>query len=140
MNAKYFIDTNIIIYSFDHGEPGKQKKAIHILDEALNGQKGCISYQVVQEFLNVALKKFAVPLTWQDCRDFLHMALEPLCEIHSSIQLYHQALDISERWRYSFYDALIISAALQSSCKILYSEDLQHDQNIHDIRIINPFL
>jgi predicted nucleic acid-binding protein len=68
------------------------------------------------------------------------MALEPLCEIHSSIQLYHQALDISERWRYSFYDALIISAALQSSCKILYSEDLQHDQNIHDIRIINPFL
>lgn len=66
--------------------------------------------------------------------------LEPLCEVHSSAQLFHQAMDIADRWRYSFYDSLIISAALQTNCGILYSEDLQHDQHIRDLRIVSPFI
>ena len=66
--------------------------------------------------------------------------MEPLCEIHSSFMLYKDALLIKDRWKYSFYDSLIIAAALKANCTILYSEDLQHGQIIDDLKIVNPFL
>lgn len=140
MSDKFFLDTNIVVYSFNKNEPDKQAKAIELMDEALKENTGCISFQVIQEFLNVALKKFTTPLNYKDCQEYLHTALEPLCEVQSSTQLYFQALDIADRWRYSFYDSLIISSAIQADCKILYTEDLQHDQYIKELRIVNPFL
>lgn len=140
MNAKYFLDTNILVYSFSKKDTFKREKAIALLDDALKDKKGCISFQVIQEFINVALRKFTVPLTYKDCQEFLHSALEPLCEVQSSIHIYFQALDVADRWRYSFYDSLIISAALQTGCEILYSEDLQHGQHIQSLKIVNPFL
>ncbi len=140
MNDKYFLDTNIFIYSFDHSDSTKRDKAQHLISDALSQSKGIISYQVVQEFLNVALKKFIKPLNIRDCEKYLTVVLEPLCQVYSSIDLYHKALEISERWQFSFYDSLIISAALQSQCPILYTEDLRHGQKIFDLEIINPFI
>ena len=140
MSDKFFIDTNILVYTFYKDDKAKRVKAIDIMDEAISKEKGCISYQVVQEFFNVALKKFAIPLSHEDCREFYHSVLEPICEVHSSNHLYLDALDIADRWRYSFYDSLIISAAMQADCNILYSEDLQHGQIIQDLKIINPFV
>jgi predicted nucleic acid-binding protein len=140
MSAKYFLDTNILVYSFSKKDTVKRKKAINLLDNALKQNQGCISFQVIQEFLNVALKKFAVPLSYKDCQEFLLSALEPLCEIHSSVQLYYKTLDISDKWRFSLYDSMIIAAALQAGCGVLYSEDLQHGQKIQDLKIINPFI
>ncbi len=139
MSAKYFLDTNILIYTFNKDDRSKRLKSIELLDAALKRGVGCISYQVIQEFLNVALKKFLTPLNYTDCKEFLHTVLEPLCEIHSRPQLYSQALDIADRWRFSFYDSLIVSAALQASCSVLYTEDLQHGQHIQNLKIINPF-
>ena len=140
MNVKYFLDTNIIVYSFSKKDTSKRKKAISLIDNALKKNVGCISFQVIQEFINAALRKFTVPLTYKDCQEFLHNALEPICEVYSSIQLYNQALDITDRWRFSFYDSLIISAALQAGCEILYSQDLQHGQYIQNLKIVNPFI
>lgn len=54
--------------------------------------------------------------------------------------LYQRGLEIAERWRFSFYDALIVAAALSAGCKTLYSEDLQHDQRLDGLRVVNPFL
>ena len=102
-------------------------------------KKGIISFQVIQEFINVALRKFAVPLSFKDCQEFLSSALEPICDMHSSFYLYEQAIDVAERWRYSFYDSMIIAAALITKCDLLYSEDLQHGQKIQGLEIINPF-
>ena len=140
MNDKFFIDTNILIYSFDKYDLKKQIKAKEIISNALNYYNGCISYQVIQEFLNVATQKFETPLTKNDCYKFMTDVLEPLCEIFSSIELYKDALEIKEGWQYSFYDSLIISAALRVNCNILYTEDLQHEQRIRDLIIINPFI
>ena len=126
MSAKYFLDTNIIVYTFTKKDTFKRKKAIDLLDKALKEKKGVISFQVIQEFINVALRKFVVPLSFKDCQEFLHSALDPLCEIHSSIFLYEQTIDITDKWRYSFNDSMIIAAALMTGCDVLYSEDLQH--------------
>jgi predicted nucleic acid-binding protein len=139
MNDKFFIDTNIFVYSFDRSEPVKCDIAKKLIAEALEYSGGITSFQVVQEFLNVALRKFTSPLTFPDCSKYLNFVLEPLCEVFPDIELYHSALDIMERWQYSFYDSLIISAALKGDCKILYSEDLQHEQKIENLIFINPF-
>lgn len=140
MKDKYFIDTNLFVYSFDNENVYKKDISLKLISVALNQSKGIISYQVVQEFINVALNKFKVPLGIDDCRKYLTVVMEPLCEIYSSIDLYHRAIEIVERWQLSFYDSLIISAALQSECKIIYTEDLQHGQKIFDLEIVNPFM
>jgi len=140
MKDKYFLDTNIIIYAFDHVNPLKQQKANQLIKTALIENKGCISYQVIQEFLNVATKKFTTPLSALDCQRYLDSVLQPLCQIFTSIDLYHKALDVMQRWQYAFYDSLILAAAIQADCKILYSEDLHHKQSINSLTILNPFL
>lgn len=140
MSDKFFIDTNIFIYSFDKTDIKKQEIAKDIICDALDSFNGCISYQVIQEFLNVATQKFKTPLTTNDCCKYLEDVLEPLCEVFSSINHYKDVLEIKQGWRYSFYDSLIISAALSVNCNILYTEDLQHDQHIRGLTIINPFI
>lgn len=140
MNDKYFIDTNIFVYAFNQDEPEKNKIANNLIESALIERSGCISYQVIQEFINVSTKKFEVPLSVRDCQKYLNSVLSPLCEIFTSFDLYHRALEIMERWQYSFYDSLILGSAIQADCKILYSEDFQHNQKIQSLTIINPFI
>ena len=139
MSGRFFLDTNILVYTFDSRMPAKQQKARQLVADALLTHKGLISFQVVQEFLNVASSKFAHPLSLQDCQEYLKNVLAPLCEVLPSIELYERAIEIGERWRYSFYDFLIIAAALEAECQTLYSEDLQHQQTIQELTIINPF-
>jgi len=139
MKDKFFIDTNILVYSFDESDLKKQIKAKEIIGNALNNYNGCISYQVIQEFLNVATQMFEKPLTKNDCFKYMTNVLEPLCEIFTSVELYQDAMEIKEGWKYSFYNSLIIAAALKANCNILYSENLQHEQRIRDLIIVNPF-
>lgn len=140
MSVKAFLDTNIFVYTFDDQDPGKREKARKMVGSALRDRTAIISFQVVQEFLNVATRKFADPLTEADGALYLKQVLNPLCEVHSSIDLYHDALDIQGRWKYGFYDSLILAAALAGDCDLLFTEDLQHGQKIREITIINPFV
>ncbi len=140
MSDRFFLDTNVLIYSFDRNEPKKRDQARELIGEALKGSKGVISYQVAQEFLSVALRKFAVPFSPAEARRYMSVVLEPLCSVFAGFGLYEQATEISERLGYPFYDSLIIAAALQAECSVLYSEDMQHGQQIGSLRIVNPFL
>ena len=139
MNGNCFLDTNILVYSFDHSNPAKQTEAVRLVKTALQNGKGVISSQVIQEFINVATKKFETAFTLEDCRKYLDTVLSGLCRVFTSIELYKHSLDIMERWGYSHYDSLIIAAALQADCETLYSEDLHHHQKIRDLIIIDPF-
>ena len=139
MNDKYFLDTNIFVYSFDSNEPSKNAIARELIQNALNEQIGCISSQVIQEFLHVTTKKFKPPLTHQDSLKYLNTVLAPLCDIFTSVELYKKTIETSERWKYSFYDSMILTAAIQANCTVLYSEDLQHGQKIEFLTILNPF-
>lgn len=139
MKDKFFLDTNILIYSFDDTNPKKKKKASELIKEAFSTGTGIISSQVIQEFLNVATRKFAVPLKMIDAKTFLEQILVPLCEIYPSPDLYYFSLDIQEKTQYSFYDSLIVASAIKAGCSVLYSEDLQSGRLLGGLTIQNPF-
>lgn len=139
MSAKYFIDTNVFVYSFDERHPAKQARSLALIQAGLSSGTGIISTQVVQEFLNVATRKFAVPLKPEDCRIYLRMVLNPLCQVYPDLGLYETCLEVQAESRYSFYDSLIIAAAMRGGCEILYSEDLQPGQEIRGVKIVNPY-
>ena len=140
MSDRYFLDTNIIVYAYEKNDLKKQRVAKDLIIEGISNDLASISYQVVQEFVNVATKKFKSPIKWSDCQLFIDRSLALIWDVNPSKELIHSAMNISERWKYSFYDSLIIAAALEAGCSILYSEDLQHKQQIYSVQILNPFL
>ena len=136
-----FLDTNIFVYAFLLSEPRKRAKAVALIETCLGSGQGCISYQVVQEFANVARKKFATRLSADDCKAFIDAAMQPLNKVTSSTALIHTALDLQEELKYSFYDCVMLAAALQAGSSTLYTEDLQHWQLVRGtLRVVNPFL
>lgn len=136
-----FLDTNIFVYAFLAGESRKRAKAIELIESCLGSGRGSVSYQVVQEFANVARKKFATKLSSGDCKAFIDAAMQPLNKVASSTALVHTALDLQDELKYSFYDCMMIAAALQAGAGTLYTEDLQHWQLVHGaLRVVNPFL
>lgn len=139
MPVRFFLDTNIFVYSFDEQEPHKRERALELIRQALLSGDGIISTQVVQEFLNVATRKFAVPMTADEAREYLRQVLNPLCQIYPDLSLYETCLDIQAETGYSFYDSLILAASIKGECDILYSEDLQDGHQVHGVRIVNPF-
>lgn len=139
MPGRYFLDTNIFVYAFDHSAPAKAEKARMLIRDALSTGLGVISYQVAQEFFNVALRHFPQKMTLEEAGQFLAITLRPLLAVHSSPALFAEALHLQARYKFSWFDALIVTAAIESQCELLYSEDLQHGQKIGGMRIQNPF-
>jgi predicted nucleic acid-binding protein len=139
MNGKFFLDTNILVYCFDSSAPAKKRVADQFIAEALRHQNGVISYQVIQEFLNVATRKFATPMNMTDATRYLNDVLVPLCEVYSSQKLYDHALRIQFRFKLSFYDSLVVAAAHQAECEVLYSEDLHPGLQVEHVVVKNPF-
>lgn len=139
MSAKFFIDTNVLIYTFDQSDPVKKEKAIRLVGEALEEGSGIVSFQVVQEFLSAALHKFKKPLSGDEISGYYEEILGPLCGIYPDAELYRKALRIHRETQYHFYDSLIIASALEAGCKTLYSEDLQNGRRIAGLAIKDPF-
>ncbi len=139
--AVFFIDTNVFVYALLSSEPLKKQRALHLVEHALGTGMGCISYQVIQEFANVALRKFAQRFTAQQCKQFIDAAMQPLNRVASSPALMDTALDLQGETGYGLYDCLILAAALECEASVVYSEDLQHHQVLRaTLRIVNPFL
>jgi predicted nucleic acid-binding protein len=140
MSDRFFLDTNIFVYSFDRRAPRKTARAKRLIREALSSQKGVISYQVVQEFLNVALRRFAQPMKVSDAEQYLGTVFRPLLAVHSCLVLYSEALHLQKQRGLSWYDSLIVAGAMQSRCDVLFTEDLQHGQRFGSLRVANPFI
>ncbi|MDD5335558.1 MAG: PIN domain-containing protein [Rhodoferax sp.] len=137
----FFLDTNIFVYALLASEPLKKQRALQLMELALASHLGCTSYQVIQEFANVATRKFAQRCTADECKQFIDAAMQPINRVGSSPELLHSALDLQLDTRYSFYDSLVLAAALQAGADVLYTEDLQHNQLVGGtLRIVNPFL
>lgn len=121
-------------------QSSKQARANALISSALTHRNACISYQVIQEFLNVATRKFKNKLTAPDAKKYLNLVLYPLCKVFPDGALFSDGLDIANRWQYSFYDSLILAAANRAGAGVLYSEDLQHEQMVGRVRVVNPFV
>ena len=140
MSVDTFIDSNVFVYLFDPASPDKCQKSEQLIANALQQDNACISYQVVQEILNVITTRLRVNATVEQTSIFLFNTLIPLWKINPTRELYLRGLNIQSRYKYSFYDSMIIAAALEAGCKTLYSEDMQHGQRIEQLTIENPFL
>jgi predicted nucleic acid-binding protein len=127
-------------YSFDGELSRKARKANQLIGDAISSGKGIGSYQVVQEFFNVALGRFEQPMRSEDAEQYLATVFRPLRVVHSSQSLYSEALQVVRRYRFAWYDSLIVAGALQAQCGILYSEGFQNGQRIGDLEIRDPFL
>ncbi len=139
MSVDVFIDTNVLIYQLDSADRRKHAIADRIVSDAVATESACISFQVVQECLNTVLRKAEIRLDIAAAKAYLDTVLSPLYTVNASLALYQRSLELQERFRFSYYDALIVAAALEGGCKHLLSEDLQHGQRIEGLRIENPF-
>jgi predicted nucleic acid-binding protein len=130
---KPFFDSNVLLYLLSEDN----RKADRT--EAVIALGGVISVQVLNEFASVASRKLA--MTYAEIRETLAI-IRTICQIQPvTIETHDLGLDIAEQFGFSLYDSLIVSAALQSGCNTLYSEDMQHGQEINaQLVITNPFL
>jgi len=134
MNDSVFLDSNILIYTYSSTEADKQAVARNLV---LNNNT-FISTQVLQELCNIITKKF---------RFSYNVAIKAIeeCSLNNNVHINSKttvikACAIAERYGFSFYDSLIIAAAIESDCSILYSEDLRDGQTLEGvITIKNPF-
>ena len=131
--TRVFFDTNIIAYTYDVFEPEKYK----IASSLLLRDRGTISTQVLSELTNLLFKKFHYP--WSDINSVyenLTRNLDVRIFMPSTIR---KAIALADRYKFQYYDSLILAAAIESSSSVLYSEDFQDSQEIEGVRIINPF-
>ena len=135
-----FLDSNVLLYQFDRKALQKQSVAREIIVNALTTRSAIISFQGVQETINVLTRKLPVPMAELDVQDVLNNMLIPLMRVMPSAALYTDALRIAQRFKFSFYDALIVAAAQSAGCKRLLTEDMQHGDVIDGLRIVNPFI
>ena len=139
MSVERFLDTNVFVYQLDGSDARKAEITRDLIQQGVDGGNACISFQVVQECLNTAIRKAHLQLAAHDMRRYLEAVLAPLLKVQPSLRLYRASLDIQSRYRFAYYDALIVAAALDAGCTALYSEDLQHGQRIEGLTIVNPF-
>ena len=140
MSDRYFLDTNIFVYSLDPVDPRKARIAEELVTRGVASRLGVVSYQVVQEFMNVSLRQFRATMTVTELELYFFKVLLPMMTVPSSSGLFLEALRLQKADQTAWYDSLIIAAALQGGCKVLYSEDLQHGRRFGDLVIQNPFL
>jgi len=139
MNGRFFLDTNIFVYSFDANSPKKAAQANKLIRRAIETRAGIVSDQVVQEFFNVALRRFSKPMSSIEAEQYLSTTFRLLLSVHSSEALYGEALRIGARFQLAWYDALIVASAIEGQSVVLYSEDFQDGQQIGSVTISNPF-
>jgi predicted nucleic acid-binding protein len=135
---KIFVDTNIIIYAFDMTAGKKHEIAKKILVDLWDSGRGIISTQVLQEFYVNAVQKIPRPISKDQAKEIIRDFLRWQVVINTGVSIVG-AIDIGFRYGFSFWDALIIEAALSGSADLLLSEDLQDGQNINGLIIQNPF-
>jgi predicted nucleic acid-binding protein len=133
MNAKPFLDTNILVYAFTTADP-RSTIAVKLL-----GDGGIISIQVFNEFVNVLRRKLR--FAWREVENALR-ALRTLLDppIPLTLDLHEAAIGLARQHRLAFYDALIVAAATQANCAVLFSEDMQNGRRMGGLTIRNPFV
>jgi len=139
MQDKVFFDTNLWVYFFKTPVNNEEKAKREALLELVNSGKYIIvSVQVTNELTNVLFRKtdFSV--------DQIKLALETVTQIAEIIPLTQtitrNALELKEQYSFSWYDSLIVAAALSADCEVLYSEDMHHNLLVEkQLTIKNPF-
>lgn len=132
-----FLDTNVLVYAFDEGEPRKREIALALIKEHLEEGDGIFSVQVLREFY-VSVRRLARPLSAAEAEEAVG-SLARFSPIQEDWRMVVGAARRSRELTLSFWDALILESALSVGAGRLLTEDLQHEQRIGDLTVENPF-
>jgi predicted nucleic acid-binding protein len=133
-----FFDTNVLVYLFDGSAPSKRARSWELFRRATKDRLALLSTQVLQEFFVVVTRKLAVPLSHQQAeRAVRDLAKIPTVQVSQDIIL--AAIEAIQRHQLSFWDSLIVQAALRGGATVLYTEDLQPGRVIETLSVQNPF-
>ena len=128
-----FLDTNVLVYAVLSDDPRRPTA------ERLLTAGGTISVQVLNEFVNVARGKLG--WSWPDIETMLALVRSPSRRVLDlSVATHEAAVALARDHSLSFYDALIVAAALESGCDTLFTEDMQHGRKFGGLVIVNPFV
>jgi predicted nucleic acid-binding protein len=136
MPAERFLDTNVLLYLYSEDEPERRARARELV---MDGTGTWVSTQVLSEMANVLHRKFGVAYP------NIVLALNEIrvvCAVHQvTPETIALALSLAERYRYAYYDSLILAAALECGCQELASEDMQNGFVVDSrLTIRNPFM
>ena len=135
-DSHVFVDTNILVYAHDLDAREKRetaKQKVEMLWQAV--YPPAISIQVLQElYVNLNKKKIAIETAQELVVGYLCWEV-----IENSVELFKQSLDIQRRYKLSFWDSMIIAAAIKARAKEIWSEDLSHGQIFDGVEVVNPF-
>lgn len=136
MNGRSFLDTNVLVYTDDADSREKQRQALDLYAKCRRGRRGVVSTQVLQEYFGTATRKLGVEVSIARRKTELFGAMDT---VKPGLDDIVAAIDLHRLHQLSFWDALVVRAALVSGCSRLYSEDLQHGWVIEGLEVINPF-
>ncbi len=137
MPVRSLLDTNLLVYADAGDDPHKQRLAIDTIKRHRAAGTAVLSTQVLQEYVNVALRKLKLPPALVRERLLFYRRFDT---VTTTADLIAGALDWHVLRGLSFYDAQIVQAAISGGCAQLLSEDMQHGASFGGVRIVNPFL
>ncbi|MGA2376582.1 MAG: PIN domain-containing protein [Candidatus Sulfotelmatobacter sp.] len=136
MSVRSFFDTNILIYADDKASPAKQRRALDLVAEHRRARTGVVSLQVLQEYFVTVTKKLRLDPS------IARRKVELLAEFDVAapeVADILAAIDLHRLHGFSFWDALVLRAAKQAGCSLVFSEDMQDAREIDGLQIVNPF-
>jgi predicted nucleic acid-binding protein len=138
MSDKYFVDTNVLMYAHDTSAGPKHERAQALVQSLWRDRSGVLSTQVLQELCVNLRRKARRPVDLKTSREIITDYLAWDLHVNTGTDVL-EAMEIEERYRISFWDALVVQAAEAAGANVLYSEDLSDGQEYGAVRVINPF-
>lgn len=133
-----FVDANVLVYAFDASAGAKQMAAAQLLERLWADEAGCLSVQVLQEFFVTITRKVSRPLPIDEAaervREFAAWKI-----FTPTVDDVLAAIGVQKQTKLSFWDALILQAAAELGCGVLWTEDLTDGQQVRGVRVRNPF-
>jgi predicted nucleic acid-binding protein len=133
-----FVDANVLVYAFDSSAARKQQAAQQLLERLWKSGTGCVSIQVLQEFFVTITKKVPKPLPVDDAKARIR-EFSAWTVFASTADDIVAAIDLQVQAKIGFWDAMIVLAAVESECDVLWTEDLNDGQVLRGVQMRNPF-
>lgn len=138
MNARSFVDSNVLVYAHDAGAGERHRAAAQLIGRLWEGRTGVLSIQVLQEVWVNLRRKARQPVSHGEALALIedYTRWEVVVPSPGAVV---EAIRIEERYGISFWDALIVQAAQSAGVERLYSEDLNAGQSYGGVVVVDPF-
>ena len=137
--GKFFVDTHLLVYAYDSSAGKKWKTSLEVLSLLWTHRTGVISTQVIQELFVSLTQKVKNPIRPEMAKEIISDLVQWPLVVNDGKNIL-RAIDLQIKYHLSFWDSLILQAAITSKSEFLLSEDFQDGQVIESVTIVNPFL